>query len=401
MRAFLSRTHYLPLLAVLIIGLAGCTSGGDNGSRLSLSLTDKPGTDFDAVFVTIKDIAVHKDDDAEGVWTTILEVNKTFELTALSNGVRKELGIVDLEPGHYTQMRLIIGTDAIAPNPFANYVVDKQGAPHEMKVPSGVQTGVKIIQGFDINENSTTELVFDFDATRSVVVAGNSDKYLLKPTIHMIDDTQTRTIIQGTVKAVDTTALPGSEVSLQVYDGALDPRDQVTVYSATLTDDAGAYKFWFLDIPTPVTFNVVATDWAATDKNYTPAWSRLAGVVNGNVYTADFQLAEPAEVGTLGLKAIVADADADKNPEPDTVVTISIRKISDLAGAPLVEVKLLPIVGYDDEYLFSEITSVDVTLPAGDYTVVASTPGRETVVQTITVTQAGPNALEFTFPLPI
>lgn len=401
MRSFLSRAHYLPLLAILIIGLAGCTSGGSDTGRLSLSLTDKPGTNFDAVFVTIKEVAVHRDDDPEGAWQTILEVNQTFELTALSNGVRKELGLVDLAPGHYTQMRLIIGEDAIAPNPYANYVVDKQGTPHMMKVPSGVQTGVKIIQGFDINENSTTELVFDFDATRSVVVAGNSGKYLLKPTIHMIDDTQTRTIIQGTVQTVEAAALPGAEVSLQTFDGALDPKDQVQVYSSTLTDDAGAYKFWFLDIPTPTTFNVVATDWTAADKTYSPAWSQLIGVVNGNVYTADFQLPVPAEVGTLGLKAIVADADADKNPEPETVVTISIRKISDLEGAPLVEVKELPIVGYDDEYLFSEITSVDITLPVGDYTVVASTPGRATIVKTITVTAAGPNALEFTFPLPI
>lgn len=399
MRTFLSRTPFLLLLAVVIAGLAACSAGGSNTGRLSMSLTDKPGTEFDAVFVTIKEIAVHKDTDAEGVWNTILQVNQTFELTALSNGVRKELGIVDLEPGHYTQMRLMIGTDPIAPYQYANFVVDKNGGEFPMKVPSGVQTGLKIIQGFDINANSTTELVFDFDATRSVVVAGNSGKYLLKPTIHMIDDTQTRTIIQGTVKTVDQTALPGAEVSLQTFDSSItDPKDQVSVYSSTLTDPSGAYMFWFLDIPEPKTFNVVATDWAAAT-DYAPAWSQIAGAVNGNVYTVDFQLPAAPEVGTLGLKAIVVDADTDKDPDPETVVTISIRKISDLAGAPLVEVKSVPIVGYDDEYLLTEITAVDVKLPVGDYTVVASTPGRTTIVKTISVTKAGPNALDFSFPI--
>ena len=402
MRSSVSRTLYLSLLAALAIGLAGCSAGGNNMGRLSMSLTDKPGTGFDAVYVTIKEIAVHKDDQAEDAWTTILQVNQTFELTALSNGVRKELGIVDLEPGHYTQMRLIIGTDAVAPHQYANFVVDKGGTEWPMKVPSGVQTGLKIIQGFDINANSTTELVFDFDAMRSVVVAGNSNKYLLKPTIHMIDDTQTRTIIKGTVQTVDQTALPGAEVSLQVYDNTLlDPKDQVSVYSSTLTDSTGAYMFWFLDIPEPKTFNVVATDWTAADKDYAPAWAQIVGAVNGNVYPVDFGLPVAADVGTLGLKAIVVDADTVKNPDPETVVTISIRKISDLDGAPPVEVKSLPIVGYDDEYQLSEITAVDVKLPIGDYTVVASTPGRTTLVKTITVTKAGPNEIDLSFPIPI
>jgi hypothetical protein len=400
MRHSLFRVPCLLLAAVVIAGLSACSAGGSHMGRLSMSLTDKPGTDFEAVYVTIKEIAVHKDADAEGAWTTILTVNQTFELTALSNGVRKELGIVDLEPGHYTQMRLIIGTDAVAPNPYANYVVDKQGVPHAMKVPSGIQTGLKIVQGFDINANSTTELVFDFDATRSVVVAGNSGQYLLKPTIHMIDDTQTRTIIKGTVQTTVPAPLAGAEVSLQVYDSSLaDPKDQVSVYASTLTDSNGAYMFWFLDVPEPTTFNVIATDWAASDKDYAPAWSQIAGAVNGNVYPVDFQLAEAAAVGTLSLKAIVADADTDKNPEPETVVTISIRKLSDLDGAPYVEVRSLPIVGYDDEYQFSEITAVDITLPAGDYRVVASTPDRTTLVQDITV-KSGANALDLTFPLP-
>jgi hypothetical protein len=411
MKSFLSRTSDFPLLAVLIIGLIGlsaCSSGGNTG-RLSISLTDKPTNDFQSVFVTIEDIAVHAAGDAEGTWNTILHVHQTFDLTTLSNGVRKELGIVNLDPGHYTQMRLILGQEAIMPHEFANYVVDRDGVAHSMKIPSGMQTGIKIIQGFDINENSTTELVFDFDASRSVVVAGNSGKFLLKPTIHMIDDNQTRTIIKGTVKTMEDAALEGANVSLQVYTpmsrppaAGQDLKDEVTVWTSTLTDAAGAYMFWFLDVPDPTTFNLVATDWASTDqKDYVPDWGQIPNAVNGNVYPVDFTLPVPAEVGTLGLKAIVVDADTAKNPDPETVVTISIRQISDLTGAPLVEVKSVPIVGYDDEYLLTEITAVDVKLPAGTYTVVASTPGRTSVEKTITVTKAGPNALDFQFDLPL
>src|SRR5512143_393205 len=189
---FLSRTKIVPLLAVMAIGVMACSSG-DTG-RLSLNLTDKPNNDVKAVYVTIKEIAVHAESAPEGTWTTVLTVNKTFNLTELGGGVRENLGIVNLDPGHYTQMRLMIGTDAISPHPFANYVVGQDDQPHEIKIPSGVQTGIKLVQGFDINENSTTELTFDFDASRSVVVAGNSDKYTLTPTIHSIDDSQVRTV---------------------------------------------------------------------------------------------------------------------------------------------------------------------------------------------------------------
>jgi hypothetical protein len=158
--------------------------------------------------------------------------------------------------------------------------------------------------------------------------------------------------------------------------------------------------FFFLNVPDPTTFNLVATNWPSTETNFAPKWDHIPDAVNGNQYVVDFNLPAAATVGTLGIKAIVADEDAVKNPEPETVVTISIRQISDLTGSPLVEVKSAPIVGYDDEYAFTEINAVEVKLPVGTYTVVASTPGRTSLEQVITITETGPNDLEFLFILP-
>jgi hypothetical protein len=407
MKSFVSYVTGFALVAFLVAGLTSCDIGGNNSGRLSLSLTDKPTHDFEAVYITIESIAVHAADDAEGSWNTILNVHKTFNLMELANGVREQLGIVNLDPGHYTQMRIMIGETAISPHDYANYVVDTKEEAHPLKIPSGFQTGIKLVQGFDINENSTTELVFDFDATRSIVVAGNSGKYLLKPTIHMIDDSQVRTVIKGNVMTMEDAGLEGANVSLQVYtpmnrppDPGQDLKDEVAVLTSTVTDPEGAYIFFFLDVPDPTTFNLVATNWPSAETDYVPQWDQIPDAVNGNQYLVDFKLPVAAAVGTLGLKAIVADEDAVKNPEPETVVTVSIRQISDLAGNPLVEVKSVPIIGYDDEYLFTEITAVDVELPVGTYTVVASTPGRASLEQIITITEAGPNELEFTFILP-
>jgi hypothetical protein len=108
----------------------------------------------------------------------------------------------------------------------------------------------------------------------------------------------------------------------------------------------------------------------------------------------------PAEVGVLDLKAVVNDADTDKVPTDTLFVTLSIRQLTVLPGTPMVEVMRKVIVAYDDEWLPAEITPVKVDLPAGAYAIVASFEGRTSIEQLITITQAGPNALTFTFPLP-
>jgi hypothetical protein len=375
-----SITKALALLAIILIGFYGCGASGDTG-RLSLSITDKPTHDYKAVYVTIQEIFVHAAGDADGTWTKALDVNRTFNLLSLANGVRKELGIVTLNPGHYTQMRLIIGSvNSDDPARFANYVVDTDDVVHEMKIPSGMQTGVKLVQGFDINENSTTELTFDFDASRSVVAAGASQKYLLKPTIHMINDSEIRMNISGKVTtgdAVPPLGVEAANVSVQTFTAiprvtpqVPDIKDEVVVVTSSVTDSTGAYLFFFLDVPTPTTFNVVATH-----EGYAPAWAQIVGAVNGNVYPVDFHLRAltNAEIGTVDITVSGLASEAP--------VTLSFRQISDLTGAPVVEVKSINYVN----------GAYQLDLPVGVYTVVASTAGKTSLELPLTVTDT-PNA---------
>ena len=93
---------------------------------------------------------------------------------------------------------------------------------HELKVPSGDKTGIKIVGGYNIAANQTTELILDFDACRSVVQAGKSGQWLLKPTIKM-GETEGYSIIKGQVTDGDITepeilGLEGVLVSAQQYD---------------------------------------------------------------------------------------------------------------------------------------------------------------------------------------
>ena len=197
------------ILAILsTAGFMGCSDGGSNTGvqtfpgtgTVSVNLTDQTTYEYAAVYITVDDVQIHLggDENNPNNWqSTNMAVRPiTINLLKLVNGVRKNLGLSVLQTGQYTQMRLIIGRypdDSLnilsQKHPYANYVVVNSSPTelHELKVPSGPQTGEKIVGGFEIVENKTTELILDFDVQKSVVKAGNSEQWLLKPTVKIFD----------------------------------------------------------------------------------------------------------------------------------------------------------------------------------------------------------------------
>src|SRR5262245_55297343 len=86
--------------------------GGGGGGQVKISLTDSATDQYKAVYVTIDSVEVHASNASDESWVTLQNLNlpRTINLLDLMNGVREELGISDLPSGHYTQMRLILGT---------------------------------------------------------------------------------------------------------------------------------------------------------------------------------------------------------------------------------------------------------------------------------------------------
>jgi len=389
----------LMLSIVFILGFISCSGGGGSSSvgivetgTASVSLVDSASEDYAAVYVTIRDIQFHLggNENSSKSWKSIeesVEYPITVNLLELVNGVRLDLGLVELSAGHHTQMRLIIGDEAeqdtinilSQAHPHANYVIiDKDPGDaidpeiHELKVPSGDKTGTKIVGGYNIAADQTTELILDFDACRSVVQAGKSGQWLLKPTIKM-GETSEYSIIKGQVTDGDITepetrGLEGVLVSAQQFDSeASDAKDEVIVKASTLTDENGFYSL-FVE---PGDYNIVAF---RSDKN--PVFEKvtvLSGQVlapeNGNA--VNFGLTTSSENGWIVGTVTIPGADTSEQ-----YATLSFRqnaKCSACEPDEKVEIKVLNVL--NGQAFNPEPPD---PLPAGDYSLVASSFGYST-----------------------
>lgn len=371
-------------LTIAILVFAACGGGGGSGSSgtLSVSLSDSTLPGFKAIYVTVEEVHAHP--SGGGGWVTVGTPDKTVDLLTLINGVREELGVADLATGHYTQLRLLLGSSPDAglnflsqPHPYANYFIDDTDTAVELKVPSGLQTGIKIVNGFNINENQTTELILDFDAMRSVVRSGSSGKWLLKPTIKVLDSAN-YSIASGTVRDGSDAGIEGVMVSAQSYDDtAADERDKVIVEAATITDADGNYKLFLA----PGDYNLVAFRTSANDADG-PACTQLTAQAE-TVHSADFALAFTDQIGAIAGTVTIAD------PLTDQHATLSFREVVGCGSAsPAVELLAVNVAAGG---------TYDVDLPAEVYRVVASTYDRATQAVDATVTSDGETTVDFDF----
>jgi hypothetical protein len=164
--------------------MIGCSDNSTNSTDpvnqgkglLKIYLVDSP-TSFDSVIIYVKQVEVHKSgSDSTSGWYVINDSLRSFDLLQLVNGASAVLGDSALTPGDYTQIRLILAD--------GNYVIDS-GIKHDLIVPSGTQTGIKLNHAFSIESNSLYELMLDFNVDKSIHVTGNG-KYMMKPVIRVM-----------------------------------------------------------------------------------------------------------------------------------------------------------------------------------------------------------------------
>ncbi|MDO3382443.1 DUF4382 domain-containing protein [Gilvimarinus algae] len=136
-------------------------------AQLRVHLTDAPNPAIDSAVVTIDAISVHATGEAP---FNVLNAPRTLDLLDYQNGLTTLMGELELPAGKYTQLRLSV-TDG---------TVLSEGSEYDVFVPSG---SVKVNRPFDICAGGEVDLVFDFDALKSLKYNKGKDEFMLKPVV--------------------------------------------------------------------------------------------------------------------------------------------------------------------------------------------------------------------------
>ena len=366
------------LLTTTFLFACGGGGGGSDGGTgtLSVALTDSSCGSYAAIYVTIDEVEVNQSENGNSGWRTVATPMKTYNLLKLINGVTEVLGDNELAAGVYHQIRLIIGKIAESenningvPHPYANYVVFDDGSEEPLKIPSGYNTGIKLVHNYEVVENSSVELLLDFEACKSVVETG-SGKYLLKPTIKVID-TLNKFAVFGDVTENNSNPvlhITSALVSAQISDG----RSASVVRSTLTSAESGTEGQYSILLSPGQTYNIVVysddkVGAEGSEKLYSPVCKEITIPVDEDI-EQNFALDQSA------YNTFSGDVYVNGIIDPDDPPVVYISFFSFLNCDPLeqyVEVTSLSMSPNPDTNRFS----FSVDLPHGEYDVVASSPG--------------------------
>ena len=324
----------IPVAAVAAVAAlaAACGGGGSGGGGdtgvLKVSLTDAPACGYDNVWITVTKVRVHRSDvaaDGDAGWSEIAVdqsgKGRRIDLLELQNGVLADLGQTALPAGRYSQVRLVLADnrEVVGANQL---VLSSTGEVVALDTPSAQQSGLKLKHAFEVEPGAEADLVLDFDACRSIVKAGNSGKYNLKPVVSVIP------ILTGSIAgAVDPDAARGgASVSLQRFDPT---SGAVSVVRATTVRPDGS---WLLS-PVPVSpadgagYNLVIGSAGYGNVVYTGVpvatgvateipdvtlkaadMARIGGKVAPTAGSAEVRALQRIEAGDGGRPAVVIEA---------------------------------------------------------------------------------------------
>ncbi len=160
------------LLGVLTTAMSSCLKDSNfdnNSARARIEITDAPVDDpnVKSVFITVVDIKV------DGKSWAGFDGKTTFDLLALQNGKTKLLGEADLDIKTYTEIVLVLDTEADSSgNSFGCYVVDASGI--KRKLDGGNEYLIKAKGSFETKKDQTSDIVVDIDLRKSIVYKSGS-----------------------------------------------------------------------------------------------------------------------------------------------------------------------------------------------------------------------------------
>jgi len=272
------------IVATILLGLtlAGCDggtssdgfgdrSGNGNKGMLSLSITDAAVDNIAEVWIEFSSVEIKPADGSSITYTfekTIDVVASDGTTTTSSVPEPVSINLLDLQgslsadffnnltvpSGDYNWIRLAV--NAVIDGTQDSYIVMKDGTVHELGIPSGSKTGLKINTSFSVEALSEVAMTIDFDLRKSIVMSNS--EYHLKPTLRLVDNANAGSI-SGSINSGLTVGiaegcsddLPETGNAVYVFNGAdallddIDDNDPEPVTTAllSLNTNTGNYDY--------------------------------------------------------------------------------------------------------------------------------------------------------------
>ncbi len=245
------------LLLALSLMFTSCSKDDmpdETTGEVAFEMTDAPidDTNVKGVFVTVVAVTV----DGEAI--SDFQGAATIDLMAYQNGNTKALGLANLEAGTYSQVGLVLDYDMDASgNSPGCYVLTNDNAKHELQATASSTNEIILnASDFEVEENSTSKMVIDFDIRKAIAAEANSsneDQY------NFVTDSELKSSLR-LVKKEESSAMEG-----EVADNLGVAGDRIVVYAykkgtfneATEASGQGQSQIWFKNA---VTSAVVAQD---------------------------------------------------------------------------------------------------------------------------------------------
>lgn len=251
----------LPLL------LAACGGDENHTGQLSVQMTDAPVDEAEAVVIQFTGIEVQGADG--GRHRFAFNPVKTLDLLTLQNGnAAPLLAPVTLPAGQYSWMRLLVQAEY---DGVFDSTITINGNQHELWVPSGSESGLKLNRGFVVPQGGLAAFTLDFDLRHSIVQPVGQPGYHLKPVLRMVNTASVGSIAGNVDSALVASACSGDALgAVYVYSGAGvmlddmdgDGGDPLSSTNVGIGPGAYVYKAAFLS---PGFYTVAWTCAAASD----------------------------------------------------------------------------------------------------------------------------------------
>ena len=197
------------ILTICCVSFLTACGGGGGGSdtstpvvapppadtTLTLLITDAPVDSASEVVVQFSGVAIKPQSGEEQTFE--FDETKSIDLLALqgsNSAVLLDEQVID--PGDYEWIRLAVNAE---PGVRDSYMVT-DGQEIELRIPSGSETGLKLVSGFIVATGGAADFTIDFDVRKSITNPPGLPEAILKPALRLVNNQEVGEI-SGTIAA--------------------------------------------------------------------------------------------------------------------------------------------------------------------------------------------------------